>query len=171
MQQKRIQLTLFLDPDISETIEQIRQLYNPAQYALIKSHVTLCREDELNNIHQVLFQLENAPLDALVIDFGAVVRFSEGKGVLIPAIGGLDRFQEMRQQILQGSIDKPRIQEPHITLIHPRNGTCTDEIFENIRQIPVPNRIVFNNICLIEQVIGEKWFVLKEFSLLKSSIK
>lgn len=39
----RLQLTLFVPPQQAASIEAIRQTVNPLQYALIKSHVTLCR--------------------------------------------------------------------------------------------------------------------------------
>ena len=38
---KRKQLTLFLDEDKAQSIESIRQRFNPKQYKLIKSHITL----------------------------------------------------------------------------------------------------------------------------------
>ena len=46
----RRQLTLFVKKEDAETIEQIRQAFNPRQFELIKSHVTLCREDEIQNL-------------------------------------------------------------------------------------------------------------------------
>ena len=45
LNQRRIQLTLFIEENEAETIEQIRKEFNPEQYELIKAHVTLCRED------------------------------------------------------------------------------------------------------------------------------
>ena len=41
----RKQLTLFVKDVQAKAIEAIRRQYNPEQYALIKAHVTLCRED------------------------------------------------------------------------------------------------------------------------------
>ena len=58
MSKKRLQLTLFIDEDKSEMIEKIRKEFNPLQFELIKSHVTLCREDELDPIEQVIQNLE-----------------------------------------------------------------------------------------------------------------
>ena len=165
MTQKRIQLSLFIDPNRSEAIEAIREKYNPLQYALIKSHVTLCREDELTALEAVFDNLKNLNSAVLSIDFGPVIRFSEGAGVLIPAIGPNDAFQQLRVKVLQGIVNSPRLHEPHITLIHPRNGTCTDEIFETIQQVSLPDQLTFNKISLIEQEIGKEWKVLREFGL------
>ncbi len=165
MTPKRLQLTLFIPESESRAIEKIRQTFNPAQYALIKSHVTLCREDELESldlIRENLAQLNNNPIE---IKFGPVIRFSDQKGVMIPAIGSNEAFQELRRQILKGTIETPRIQEPHITLMHPRNATCTDAIFEQIQQIPLPQSIRFMTISLIEQEIGMPWKVLKTYEL------
>jgi len=48
----RRQLTLFIDQGDAQIIEMIRAEFNPLQHQLIKSHVTLCREDELNRLKQ-----------------------------------------------------------------------------------------------------------------------
>ena len=47
---KRKQLTLFLEASEAESIERIRKEFNPKQFALIKSHITLCREDEIEAV-------------------------------------------------------------------------------------------------------------------------
>jgi hypothetical protein len=166
MSKKRIQLTLFVGKPESEVIEHIRKKFNPLQYALIQAHVTLCREDELEEIEKVLFNLTRLEASPITIDFGYVARFSEGKGVFVPAFGDNQAFQQLRKSILQGVIEQPRQQEAHITLMHPRNSTCTDSIFEQIKQESLPSRIKFTKISLIEQEISEKWRVLKEFDLM-----
>jgi hypothetical protein len=58
LKQKRIQLTLFAEENKSGVIEKIREAFNPQQYELIKAHVTLCREDELEQLDKVLANLE-----------------------------------------------------------------------------------------------------------------
>jgi hypothetical protein len=161
---KRQQLTLFVDTHLSETIEGIRRVYNPLQYALIKSHITLCREDEIVPIEKVILNLNNLDQDHLSMAFGPVLRFADGKGVLMPAIGGQDAFQQLRATILQGIVAAPRVQEPHITLMHPRNSTCTDAVFEEIRQIALPTVLTFKKISLIEQDGMEApWRILETF--------
>ena len=52
----RIQLTLFVDPKEAVTIERVRQEFNPGQFKLIKAHVTLCREDEIQDLEKVVLQ-------------------------------------------------------------------------------------------------------------------
>ena len=165
MYQKRIQLTLFIPESDSEAIEKIRSTYNPEQYALIRSHVTLCREDELEQIDQVLLNLENLYSGCITIAFGDVIRFSDGKGILIPAQKDNETFQQLRAKVLDGIMEQPRIHNPHITLMHPRNATCTDEIFDLIQKKTFPKAISFRKISLIEQKIGMKWNILKEFEL------
>ncbi|MCC6727510.1 MAG: 2'-5' RNA ligase family protein [Saprospiraceae bacterium] len=165
MNQKRIQLTLFVDENQSATIEKIRREFNPIQYDLIKSHVTLCREDELEKIEEVkrsLIVLNHGPI---TIEFGNMVRFSEGKGLMIPAFGENEPFQKLRANILKGIIEHPRKQEPHITLMHPRNSTCNDAIFEQVKAHDLPRKIEFNKISLIEQEMGKQWHILEEFEL------
>lgn len=162
---KRVQLTLFLDEQISASIENIRRTFNPEQYGLIKSHVTLCREDELEQTENVLLNLTGLNPGSIVVHFGKPVRFSAGKGVLLPAVGGNESFHALRAALLKGVIEEPRRHEPHITLMHPRNSTCTDSIFREIEQTQLPGKIVFRKISLIEQVAGGPWKVLRTFGL------
>lgn len=168
MTNNRLQLTLFIDKDQSETIEQIRQQFNPEQHTLIASHVTLCREDELQSIETIVQTLATLKYPTVTIDFGPEERFADGKGVLIPAFGDNKSFQKLRQIILQKVDKNPRRHEPHITLIHPRNATCTNDIFEQIQQTGIPSQLCFNTITLIEQRDGGKWKILQEFQLGKT---
>ena len=165
MHNKRVQLTLFVQAAQAREIERIRQAFNPEQYRLINSHVTLCREDELEPIEQVLRNLAALDGGSVCLDFGHVQRFSAGKGVLIPAIGANEGFQRLRAQVLRGITEQPRNHEPHITLMHPRNATCTDEIFAHIESCTFPRQINFHEVALIEQEMGEKWAVLEVFAL------
>lgn len=50
--------------------------------------------------------------------------------------------------------------------MHPRNSNCTKEIYDEIKQIPLPQKLNFNRISLIEQRNGGKWTVLREFDLM-----
>jgi 2'-5' RNA ligase len=165
MNNKRTQLTLFIPDQDAVAIEKVRKQYNPEQYKLIHAHVTLCREDELDQIDNVIQNLEKLQFGSLSIYFGLVERFAQGRGVLLPAIGDNEDFQKLRSHVLHGIIDQPRKHEPHITLMHPRNATCTDEIFESIPKNSFPQQITFYEISLIEQEIGEKWQILKTYKL------
>jgi 2'-5' RNA ligase superfamily len=165
MNKTRTQLTLFINEKDAKIIEKIRQKFNPKQYELIKSHVTLCREDELENIEQILYNLTHLKHNSITINFGNIICFSDKKGVLMPAVGSLESFDNLRKDILKGIIENPRIQEPHITLLHPRNAICTDEIFAAIQKYDLPNILNFSKVSLIKQEIGGKWVVLKEFEL------
>jgi 2'-5' RNA ligase superfamily len=161
----RLQLTLFVPPQQAISIEAIRQTVNPVQYALIKSHVTLCREDELEPLNAVLRNLQQLKHPPITIGFGPAIRFAEGKGVLLPAIDGREKFMQLRRLVLQGVTDIPRVHEAHLTLLHPRNATCTDAIFAQVQQAPLPMQIQFDTISLIEQVDGGAWTVLEQFNL------
>ena len=83
----------------------------------------------------------------------------------MPAVGNLESFENLRKNVLNGIIEKPQIQEPHVTLMHPRNATCTDEIFAEIQKYNLPNKIKFSKISLIEQEMGQKWRILEEFDM------
>jgi len=165
MSKRRLQLTLFIDRDKSEMIEKIREEFNPLQYKLIKSHVTLCREDELEPIEQVIQNLEKLNHPGITIDFGQVTKFSDHKGVLIPATGENKQFHQLRKMILKGVNQYPRKHHPHITLMHPRNSTCTDNIFQQIQKMVLPGKIEFRMISVIEQEEENRWKILKEYKL------
>jgi 2'-5' RNA ligase len=165
----RRQLTLFIESANAETIEHIRTKFNPLQSEIIKSHVTLCREDEIEKIELVLSNLSRVPQVPLSIGFGEPVRFDGRKGVLIPSKGDNNKFHALRTLILQGVIDNPRKHVPHITLMHPRNSTCTDEIFDQISKVRLPAKLTFNRISLIEQKEDRPWQIIREFDLKNNS--
>lgn len=167
MENIRRQLTLFLQPQQAGIIEKVRLRFNPAQSELIKSHVTLCREDELENIDKVIKNLSELDHSKVRIELGEIQRFSDGKGVFLPGIDKYKEFENLRKLILNGILSNPRIQQPHVTLMHPRNSTCTDEIFLQIKQNEFPVSLEFDRISLIEQNIGGKWKILEEFGLIR----
>ena len=166
---KRQQLTLFTDKKDSEEIEKIRKIFNPIQIGLIDCHVTLCREDEIMNIDKVFYNLSAINQQTVTIQFDQVARFENGKGVLISATADNREFYKLREKVLKGlDIANLRRQEPHITLMHPRNSTCTDEIFDAIKKINLPAQLIFKTVSLIEQVDGGQWQTIKIFNLQSS---
>jgi len=163
----RRQLTLFVNQADAITIESIRSRYNPLQQQLIAAHVTLCREDEIENIDTVLHNLENVNQGSVTVFFDEPKRFENGNGVMIPAAANNEAFQQLRNNILAGVIDEPRMHQPHITLLHPRNSVCTDEIFAAIQQEKLPKQLSFHAVSLIQQTGGGVWVNLKNFSWLR----
>lgn len=161
----RRQLTLFLEPKDAEIIEKIRKTYNPAQFGLINDHVTLCREDEIENLEKVKSNLITLDNQAFDLEFGKIERFENGKGLFLPAKVKHEAFDNLRKLILNGIIAEPRTQEPHITLMHPRNSTCTNEIFDEVVMLDLPSKFTFNKISLIEQEADGTWRILEEYNL------
>jgi len=53
----------------------------------MKSQVTLCHENELEELGNVLHDLVNLTFSCFTINFGNVVRFFQDKGQLIPEVG------------------------------------------------------------------------------------
>lgn len=150
-----------------QIIEQIRKEFNPLQFELIKAHVTLCREDEIENLEQVLSNLLLLiqTQQKIYIEFGKVARFDNGKGLFLPATNNNKQFENLRRQVLSGLSDNPGKQQAHITLMHPGNSICTDTIFELVEKINVPATLEFKQISLIEQENGGPWKILKNFEL------
>ncbi|MEO1655801.1 MAG: 2'-5' RNA ligase family protein, partial [Bacteroidota bacterium] len=114
----------------------------------------------------ILPQLSGLNWKVFYLDLAPPQRFSEGKGVFIPLLDVHQKFIQLRQRLLCKEGLLPRFHEAHITIMHPRNSTCTDAIFEEIIAVKLPKKLKISRISLIEQVIGEKWKVLDEFSLL-----
>jgi hypothetical protein len=146
-------------------MEQIRIRYNPVQYALIRSHVTLCREDELLSIGNVKESLRELRRKPILIQFDLPGRFSDGNGVLIPSKQDSVEFDNLRNAVLVSLTGQPRKHQAHITLMHPRNSTCTDEIFREICKTDFPAQILFSSISLIEQRNNEPWVILDKYDL------
>ena len=165
MPESRRQLTLFIyEPN--GAIEKIRAAFNPGQFNLIPAHITLCREDEIEPIEPVIENLKSTCLTGpLRIEFGPVERFGDGKGVFLPGKLENPGFDELRKDVLNGIIGFPRNHRPHITLMHPRNSTCTDELFERIKEYTLPAVLIFDTISLIEQRDCRPWTVLEQFPI------
>lgn len=162
---KRRQLTLFLSESCSSEIEKCRERFNLEQFKLIKAHITLCREDEIEQLEKVNANLNKMCFNSFDLELGKPIRFSDNKGVLIPVVGNEVVFQNLRAETLKGVIEFPRSQKPHITIMHPRNSSCNNEIFETISNLKLPNKLRFNKINLIEQTFGESWTILEEYKL------
>lgn len=162
----RQQLTLFVDKRDTIEIELIRQKFNPLQRQLIDCHVTLCREDEIKNMDNLLVSLQKLHASSITIQFAQVTRFNNNLGVLMPAGGDNEQFHQLRYKILADTGIPVRRHEPHITLMHPKNSTCTAEIFKIIQSANLPGILKFETISLIEQVDGGEWQTIKKFNLI-----
>jgi 2'-5' RNA ligase len=166
MHQSRKQLTLFIAGQ-NEAIEKIRAEFNPEQYRLISAHVTLCREDEIEQIEKVIENIKSISRGKPVtMAFNPPERFENGKGVYIPAKGENPEFYELRKTVLNGVNEFPRKPLPHITLMHPRNSTCTDVIFDQIKKYELPTELIFDTISLIEQNNGGPWIIIEQFAIM-----
>lgn len=161
----RQQLTLFVNPIDAENIEQLRERFNPAQHALIAAHVTLCREDEITQISNLKEVLQNLKATPNTIYFEKAIRFDQGKGVMLPAADQNTPFHDLRKLLLTPFMKQIRLHQPHITLMHPRNSTCNDEIFNEILSIQLSNQFRFDCISLIQQMDGKKWELVQSVDL------
>lgn len=142
-------------------VEDLRRRFNPAQAALIPSHITLCREDEVSDWIAFENQVRSRLSIAVALEFGAPVR--DRDLVYLPAVGSTQTFDQLRRDLLELDGTPPRRQLPHITIIHPRNGSCTDEIYDQIVFSIAPFTAIFHEISLIEQHDGGAWNCLASF--------
>lgn len=152
----RRQASLYLpDGEDRRRIETLRRRFNPAQAALIPAHVTLCREDEVADWEVLAARARDLRPITVSLRFGPPVK--EGNLVFLPATGPVAQFDALRAALLSPGRTPPRRETPHITLVHPRNGTCDEEAFREIRAAAVPFTVVFTAILLIEQRNGGVW--------------
>lgn len=158
----RRQATLYLPADQSAPIELLRERFNPIQAALIRSHVTLCREDEVANWGDLAARLDLLKPIEVSLRFETPVR--EGNSVLIPASGTTVSFDALRAALLSKNDVIPRKLSPHITIVHPRNGTCDEEQFDEICRSITPLSILFRSVTMIEQIDGGVWRDLASFN-------
>lgn len=165
MPDTRRQATLFLSN--ATQIEHFRRRFSPYQARLISAHVTLCREDEVENWVVIRARLDALPRE-VTLEFGPPRR--DGDLVYLPGNDINGDFRVLRSFLLAGQSDQVRDHAPHITLIHPRNGKCTDEIWTEIETEIKPFVYTFSEASIILQSNGGVWETLQSFPLAKQSI-
>lgn len=154
----RRQATLYLPPPYSAAIDRLRAIYNPAQHALIRAHVTLCREDEVEDWSVLERRLLAIAPVTIPLAFAMPVR--AGDLVYVPTIGSIQAFDQVRSHLLARPGVAVRQHEPHITLVHPRNGSCSEETFAALLQGYSPFDATFREVTLIGQVDNGPWMDL-----------
>ena len=141
---------MFAPPSaVVSAIEAVRALVDPVQHRLIPAHVTLCREEDLDEVDTVRARLEALRFAPVVLRFGAAVAFSS-HGWLLPCLDGEDAFAALRARVI-GTERALRVQVPHLTLAHPRNAKAIGNTPTNATQLPAPLALGFATIALIEQ--------------------
>ena len=157
---RRRQATLFLNGQTF--VDDIRQRFNPEQAKLIASHVTLIREDEVADWAEVGRRLSAIDARPVTLHF---VRLERRDDLLMLTCGDPTFEFDDLPTLLLADNEPPRKHEPHITLIHTRNGRCTDEVFGEIESRFLPFSFTFDEVSFIEQTNGGKWTVLDTFRL------
>ena len=151
----RRQATLYLPLPDSTVIELLRSRFNHVQFELIRAHVTLCREDEVCDWEDVASRLSDMGPIEVTLNFGLPVR--DDNLVYLPATGSTESYDALRSTLLSKANSLPRKQNPHVTIVHPRNGTCSDSMFDEITRQLKPFTTTFRSVNLIEQVDGGPW--------------
>jgi len=161
----RIQLTLYVPPSSAVSIEECRRLLDPIQANLIPAHVTLCREDEVQDVDLSALGsiLRASRTQPITLKFGSPEVF-QGHGLLLPCVEGEDQFQDLRRCVL-GSRNV-RHHTPHITVAHPRNPRSPQNVPANLSAIPKGLIITFATVRHIRQEAMAPWQVIGEQSLL-----
>lgn len=162
MPEIRKQLSMYVPADAAREIEAVRRVVDPIQSGLIPAHVTLCMEDELEDLASVRARLRGAPFEPLTLRFGGPVVFS-GHGLLLECVEGEGRFRALREYLLGSG--RVREQKPHITLAHPRNPRAAGNSSGNASKLPEVVEVTFPNVHLVEQERGKPWRLLETYEL------
>ena len=164
MENVRRQATLFLRN--IQLLENIRQEFNPEQARLINAHVTLLRGDEVFDWELIASKLRAIAPQTVTLNFGSPLR--NGNLLYLPCIGSTSEFHQLRDLLLNQAGTSVRKHDPHITLIHPRNGACTDAIFETVSAKFTSFSYTFDEISFIRQENGGVWETVERFELMPS---
>jgi 2'-5' RNA ligase len=160
----RIQLTLFVPDPAASELEAVRRLLDPVQARLIRAHVTLCREDELEGLGSAELEARVSAFEsgALTLRFGPPEWFHE-HGVLLPCVEGQEAFQALRRWILSSSTVRPHA--AHITLAHPRNPKAAGNTAMNAAPLERGLAVTFPTVARIRQTGSAAWEQLSEHHL------
>jgi 2'-5' RNA ligase len=161
---RRIQLSLYVPQSASAELETVRGVLDPVQASLIPAHVTLCREDEIQDLDPSVLRSRLAAPEAtpVTLRFGPPEQF-HGHGVMLPCVAGEPEFKSLRQWVL-GSL-AVRHQAPHITLAHPRNPKSARNALSDLPTLPNGIVITFNVVSRIQQDGIAPWQVLEQYTL------
>jgi hypothetical protein len=156
---------MFVPEDALVHFEDLRRSLDPIQSRLIPAHVTLCRENELNQISESELQVRfsQVHLGPITLHFGRPEVF-DGHGILLHCIGSVNEFRVLREHVLGSSTIGE--QRPHITLAHPRNPKAHGNSLANASRLGAGITIAFPAVQLIEQHGVQPWKVLRQFELL-----
>ena len=163
MHKMRQQLSMYVPEGVAQAIEDVRKIVDPIQHRLIPAHITLCREDELQDNSTLHDRLCRIPCKPFTLRFGGPEIFS-GHGLLLNCIEGADDFRVLREYLLDSKTI--RNQAPHITLAHPRNPKSAANSLGATAALPDVITINFSMIYLIEQEAGEPWRIVTRYELM-----
>lgn len=153
----RRQLSLFVPFHKKPILEYVRSQYNPIQQKLIPAHITFARFPEFQNKEKSILE-QLASLESIEIKLKILKPKRVGKGLLLPSEDYWNHFKNSREKL-----GFKNSEDPHLTLMHPRNSECTDDLYEEICKFQFPEEITFHQIHLIEQKAEGPWSVLKIF--------
>jgi 2'-5' RNA ligase superfamily len=160
----RKQLSMYVPSPDGIQLELVREALDPVQAGLIPAHVTLCREDEIDQLStsEIEATLRSSALRPVTLCFGRPVIF-QGHGVLLPCVAGEQAFHQLRTHVL--GTTAIRRHAPHITLAHPRNPPSSKSSLADAMGLPDNLSYTFAKIAYIEQIGAAPWRVLQGFTL------
>lgn len=164
MSPSRDQLSLFVDGPAADTLNALRARLDPVQAGLIPAHVTVCREDELQDLPALGTDALRARLHGhppLTLRFGPPQRFG-GHGVLLPCVAGQSALDELRRCLLGRESVRP--QAAHLTLAHPRNPRAPGN-GDRLEDAAPVHALCLADLRWIRQSDGGPWQTIARFSL------
>jgi len=160
----RRQASLYIPEPARYEIDVVRKRADPVQFSLIPAHVTLCREDEVLDWSEFVDRVRCLGRFELSLEFGSPLELDDGC-VLLPCVKGKSLFNQLRGALLSSGGVAPRVSDPHITLLHPRNAVTGQSIEWLLESLTHLRSIGFSSLNIIEQQGGSAWRVLHELPL------
>lgn len=147
-----MQLSLFVAEPERSVIDEVRKKYDPRQHANIPAHVTLCRDNEVDDwcrLKRKLAEFSEASLQFIIDE----VEELSDRCILMRLRPPATSFHELREHLLGNDCSSTI---PHITLLHPKNAQGNSPL-ERIRNETLPTVVHFSEINLIIRTESGVW--------------
>lgn len=136
MQFERHHATLFVDPAVSQPIEDLRRAWDPEMARQIAAHVTLVYPWEAPDPKLILEWLHEAAdgQAPFRLRLGQLERFDSAEGVgcgftVMDVDGG---HSALRARISSAAFDRGDV-DPHVTVVHPRTSSRGDAAWTELK--------------------------------------
>jgi 2'-5' RNA ligase len=158
--------TIFLPPDVAESIEAARATWDPDMAKQIAAHITLAYPQEAPNAGLLVERIREAsggvgPFRLRLGDVGCFERPEDGVYIDVEDIDG--GYRTMREQVLRPPFHRLEF-PPHVTIVHARTSRRAHEFWGRAAYRPQRQEFVAREIA-ITAFDGARWTALATYRL------